>query len=201
MSEKPKPPTVVLDDPEDRRGRLKQIGGSQSDRWNNTLANQTMSALWIAHAGPGERDVLFGAAAAGLAGIAPKDEIEGMLAAQMIAAHAAAMECYRRAMLPEQPVHGRQDNLNAANKLQRSFAVTLDALNRHRGKGAQSITVRHVTVNADQAIVGDVTHNGGPGAQTKLEGQSHAITYAPGQTLWGENPIGPAVPVTVDAKR
>ena len=33
-----------------------------------------------------------------LIGIAPKDEIESMLAAQLIAAHNAAMECYRRAM-------------------------------------------------------------------------------------------------------
>jgi len=38
---------------------------------------------------------------AALIGIAPKDEIEGMLAAQLIAAHNAAMECYRRAMLAE----------------------------------------------------------------------------------------------------
>jgi hypothetical protein len=33
----------------------------------------------------------------GLAGIAPKDELEGMMAAQLIAAHSAAMECFRRA--------------------------------------------------------------------------------------------------------
>ena len=32
--------------------------------------------------------------------IKPTDEIEGMLAAQMVAAHNATMECYRRAMLP-----------------------------------------------------------------------------------------------------
>src|SRR5215211_676362 len=29
------PTTVVADDPEDRKGRLKNIGGSQSDHWNN----------------------------------------------------------------------------------------------------------------------------------------------------------------------
>jgi len=35
-------------------------------------------------------------------GIGPKDEIEGMISAQLIAAHNAAMECYRRAMLGEE---------------------------------------------------------------------------------------------------
>ena len=32
-------------------------------------------------------------------GIAPRDELEGMLAAQLLAAHNATMECHRRAML------------------------------------------------------------------------------------------------------
>ena len=29
------PTTVVANDPEDRKGRLKTIGGSQSDHWNS----------------------------------------------------------------------------------------------------------------------------------------------------------------------
>ena len=40
-----KPKTVVADDPDDRKGRLKNIGGSQSDHWNNILANQAAQAL------------------------------------------------------------------------------------------------------------------------------------------------------------
>ena len=34
------PTTVVANDPEDRKGALKTIGGSQSDHWNNTLATR-----------------------------------------------------------------------------------------------------------------------------------------------------------------
>ncbi len=34
------PTTVVADDPDDRKGRLKNIGGSQSDHWNN-IARQS----------------------------------------------------------------------------------------------------------------------------------------------------------------
>jgi hypothetical protein len=43
-----------------------------------------------------------------LAAIGPKDELEAMIAAQLLAAHNATMECYRRAMLPEQTFEGRR---------------------------------------------------------------------------------------------
>jgi hypothetical protein len=72
---------------------------------------------------------------AALMGIAPKDELEGMVAAQLVAAHNAAMECYRRAMIGEQTFEGRRENLAQANKLSRTYAALLEALNRHRGKG------------------------------------------------------------------
>ena len=53
--------------------------------------------------------------------------------------------------------------------LSRSFAVLLEALNRHRGKGQQKVTVEHVTVNAGgQAIVGAVATPGrGGGANLR----------------------------------
>ena len=44
---KTKPLTVVATDPDDLKGTLKNIGGSQSDHWNNTLANQVVQALWV----------------------------------------------------------------------------------------------------------------------------------------------------------
>jgi hypothetical protein len=46
-----------------------------------------------------------------------------MIAAQLIAAHNATMECYRRAMIGEQTLEGRRDNLSQANKLSRTYAV------------------------------------------------------------------------------
>jgi hypothetical protein len=88
------------------------------------------------------------ATVAALMGIAPKDELEGMMAAQLVAAHNAAMECYRRAMIGEQTFEGRRENLNQANKLSRTYAALLEALNRHRGKGQQKVTVEHVHVHA-----------------------------------------------------
>jgi hypothetical protein len=45
--------------------------------------------------------------------------------------------------------------IGPANKLSRSFAILLDALNRHRGKGQQKVTVEHVHVHSGgQAVVG-----------------------------------------------
>jgi hypothetical protein len=57
------------------------------------------------------------------------------------------MECYRRAMIGEQTFEGRRENLSQANKLSRTYAALLDALNRHRGKGQQKVTVEHVHVH------------------------------------------------------
>jgi hypothetical protein len=51
-----------------------------------------------------------------------------MIAAQLIAAHNAAMECYRRATIDDQTFEGRRENLSQANKLSCSYAVLLDAL-------------------------------------------------------------------------
>ena len=85
----------------------------------------------------------------------------GMIA-RLVAAHNAAMECYRRAMIGEQTLEGHWENLTQANKLSRSYAVLLDALNRHRGKDQQKVTVERVHVHSGgQAVVGMVETPGG----------------------------------------
>jgi hypothetical protein len=149
--------TVVVDNPDDFKGTLKRIGGSRSDHWNNVLINQAARTLWIKHSDEETQDQQCSATVAALIGIGPKDELERMTAAQLRAAHNAAMECYRSATFGEQTFEGRRENLSQANKLSRTYAVLLDALNRHRGKGQQTVRVEHVTVQASgQAIVGHV---------------------------------------------
>lgn len=200
---KAEPKTVVGDDPDDRKGRLKSIGGSQSDHWNNTLANQAVQALWVKNSSPEERDKQLSATVAALIGIGPKDEMEGMMAAQLIAAHNAAMECYRRAMIGEQTFEGRRENLAQANKLSRTYATLLEALNRHRGKGQQKVTVEHVHVHSGgQAVVG-VVKPAGVGDRTKSEDQPHAkqIAHAPQPTMRRPDPEREPVPVAGDAER
>ena len=94
-----------------------------------------------------------------LAGIEPKDQIEGMLATQMIATHHATMDCFRIVAQ-----NGQLDIINQmlcyANKLSRTFTMQMEALNRYRGKGGQKMTVEHVHINSGgQAIIGNITKN------------------------------------------
>jgi hypothetical protein len=120
-----------------------------------------------------------------LDGIRPASELEGMMAAQLLASHYAAMECYRRAMIPDQTFEGRSKPLSQANGLSRTHAALPEAFNRHRGKGQQKVTVEHVHVHpAEQAIVGNVTAPGG-GDASKTEEQPRAkqIGHAPEQPM------------------
>jgi hypothetical protein len=200
---KPEQPAAVpADASEDQRGKLKAIGGSQSDEWNNLLAKQAIQALRVNDASPEERDRQLSAAIAALAGIAPQDELEGMMAAQLVAAHNAAMECYRRAMIGEQTFEGRRESLNQANKLSRTYATLLEALSRHRGKGQQKVTVEHVHVHSGgQAVVGIVAAAGG--GCKKSEEQPHAkqIVHDPQPEMRRADPEREPVPVAGDAER
>jgi hypothetical protein len=70
--------TILANDPGALKGVLKQIGGSQSDQWNNVLANQAVQTLWVKHSNKDACDEQYSATVAGLMGIAPKDELEAM---------------------------------------------------------------------------------------------------------------------------
>ena len=115
-----------------------------------------------------------------MAGLAPRDELEGMMAAQLLAAHNAAMECYRRAMHSEQTFEGRRENLNQANKLSRSSAVLLEALQSPprqgpaEGHGRAGHCQRRRSGHRRRRF-----HPGG-GVARKSEEQPHALTHAPG---------------------
>lgn len=164
----------VFYDPEDGNGRLKQLGGSKSDHWNAALAEQAVSSVQLNSPSGHQEDQKVAATIAALTGIDPQDELEGMMAAQLIGAHNAAMDCYRRAMHGDQRPEARRENLNQAGKLSRTYTTLLDALNKHRGKGHQKVTVEHVNVHAGgQAVVGCVEHPGG-GGHRKSEDQPRA---------------------------
>jgi hypothetical protein len=97
-----------------------------------------------------------------------------MIAAQLIPAHNASMECFRRAMLPEQTFEGRSEALSQANRLSRTCAMLVEALNRHRGKGQQKVVVKHVHVHeGGQAVVGIV--EGGKAGRSAPPGQPRQI--------------------------
>src|SRR3954447_839531 len=93
--------------------------------------------------------------------------------------------------------------LSQANKLSRTYAVLLDALNRHRGKGQQKVTVEHVHVHqGGQAIVGAVNSAGK--ASEKTEGQLDAvrgIAYEPSTPLRSPDPPWKPVPIADNARK
>ena len=126
-----------------------------------------------------------------------------MMAAQLLATHNAAMECYRRAMIAEQTLEGRRENLNQANKLARTYATLIEALNRHRGKGQQKVTVEHVHVHAGgQAVVGMVeTPGGGDRAKSEEQPRAKQIAHAPQPAVWSADKEREPVPVASDAER
>ncbi len=94
-------------------------------------------------------------------GIGPKDELEGLLAVQMIGVHSLALECLKRASREDQTTYGMDVNINRATKLLRTFTAQMEALNRHRGKVGQQMVVGNVNVNeGGQAIVGPVRGGG-----------------------------------------
>ena len=99
--------------------------------------------------------------------VKPQSGLEGMLATQMVGTHLAALECLRRAMVEQQTFAGREMNLKQAQKLMELYQRQLAALDKHRGKGQQKVTVEHVHVESGaQAIVGNVEtgQRGGEGA-------------------------------------
>jgi hypothetical protein len=142
-----------------------------------------------------------------LHGINPGDEVEAMLAAQMVATHLAAMECLRRARTPGQSFEGRDMNLRHATKLTRTYTMQVDSLKRYRSKGEQRVVVQHqhVNVTAERAAVqvngGADPAPGGRGAASKSEEQSHApakpapLAYEPGTPLQCPDPARDTVPV------
>ena len=96
-----------------------------------------------------------------LSGIQPQDEIEGMLAVQMIGVHNIAMDCIGRATRTER-VDFMSTYMNGATKSLRTFAAQMEALKKYRSGGQQKIVVEHVNVSeGGQAIVGVVNQGEG----------------------------------------
>ncbi len=162
---------------------LAGTAGTKNSGLNMELINQAGAALWFPE-GISEEEKLkrMVSVIALLKGIKPENEIEGLLATQMIATHHAAMECMRRAMIQNQTFEGRDQNLKHATKLSGLFVQQMDALNKNRGKGQQRVTVEHIRVEAGaQAVVGNVhaaSRSDAPPPSTKA-----ALTHAPGKTL------------------
>ena len=97
-----------------------------------------------------------------LQGIKPQDEIEAMLAVQMIGVHNMAMDAMKTVMISDQHPEAKDRNTNRTSKLLRTFTAQMEALKRYRTGGQQKMIVEHVHVHqGGQAIVGSVTQGEG----------------------------------------
>lgn len=96
-----------------------------------------------------------------LAGINPQNEMEAMLAAQMVATHHCAMRTMVRHNNAEElerwETYGRM-----ATKLTRTFTMQLEALAKLRRGGKQIVEHVHVYPGGQAVIAGTVNHGGGP---------------------------------------
>ncbi len=143
---------VRLESPE----AIAEATGTNDPELSQRLVSQVFETLWMpAELSDEERLQHIRSAIAAMRGIKPQDEVEGMLASQMVATHAAAMECFRRSIIQEQSIKGRDSELRHAAKLLSIFAKQLETLNRNRGKGQQKMTIEYVNVEpGGQAMVG-----------------------------------------------
>jgi hypothetical protein len=87
----------------------------------------------------------------------PADPIEGILLSQLVVANEAALSMYQRAWACSRDDYfeAHTKYLQLADKATRTVAILTERLDQHRGRGQQQIVVKHVTVNADQAVVTD----------------------------------------------
>jgi hypothetical protein len=91
----------------------------------------------------------------------PTDGLEGMLALQMVATHNAILDCLANAVLVDLSYAEVEMNYKNAQKLMTLYMSQVAALDKHRGRGQQTITVEHVNVaDGGQATIANI----GPGA-------------------------------------
>ncbi len=143
--------------------------GSDSSIFGKMIYNQLSSCCSYKNQG----DNQYISVSENMSGIAPKDQVEGMLAAQMIATHHATMNCFKIAA-NLQTIDAMNLAFNSANKLARTYTMQMEALNRYRGKGQQKITVEHVSINSGgQAIIGNITKNNTSTESESKEGRNY----------------------------
>jgi hypothetical protein len=162
------PQSVEPDQPEDLsawRDHFQRAFGTTEVAIADALFNQLVNVL---HTDP-TKPLLASTpnlALALLHRLAPADELEAMLALQMIVAHFASMDASRRALHVDQSAAGRQAYLGLARKLMALFNEQITTLNRLRGKpSVQRVIIERLNLEAGaQAVVGAfATRSGGPG--------------------------------------
>jgi hypothetical protein len=187
--------------------RVMNAFGATSTDLAERLMMQIITATHLQSSGTPVSAETLNAALAAVTGIAPRDEAEAMLAAQMVSVHWLAMTMLQRAAL-DQPSFEIYDSIvNRATKLLRTYTAQLDALKRYRSAGEQRVVVQHqhVNVTADQAAVqvngGGYPAPEGRGAVSETEERAHAqaVDHASAHASVGPMPCPDPARDTVSA--
>ena len=185
VNARPRRLTTLLENPED--GESLQIGPEHSDRagWLVRLEDlfgtngrhfplsQLNQLLSLARKADGTYDgIKANSLIAAVEGAKPENELQAMLAVQMIAANEMAMQAARRATRVDQiPQYDSAGTM--AVKLMRAYAGHLELLDKLQRGGQQTVRVEHVHVHSGaQAIVGNVGTRGG--RSDEITNQPHA---------------------------
>jgi hypothetical protein len=173
---------------------MKRIAGSTDPDFNLVITSQVLNTVPKQNDEEIAKRHISGAFAA-MRGIAPQDETEGMLAAQMVGLHNVAMEFLWHTIRENTPFNERREYTNLAIKLSRAFNHSCETLNRLRGKAPPCVNVGHVNVaGGAQAIVGVVNGSDrGPGKDAP-DTEPGSIEHEPGAPVWRENPERQALP-------
>ncbi len=145
---------VVVEMTEKQNAKIQRIFASQSQPFIDAAVLQLRNNCMMETADNKEA-ILAGVSL--LNAIGPRDELETLLALQMVAVHQATMTFSRR-LSHVQTIPQQDSAERTLNKLTRTFCAQMETLKKYRG-GEQKITVQHqhVTVNeGGQAIVGTV---------------------------------------------
>jgi hypothetical protein len=134
--------------------RMMNTLGTTSVDLADRLVSQILNATHLQSPNEPISENTLNAALGAVAGIAPRDEAEAMLAAQMVGVHWTAMDLLRQAGATDNRFHFN-DAGNMAVKLLRTYTAQLEALKRYRSAGEQRVVVQHqhVNVTADAAAV------------------------------------------------
>lgn len=142
-----------------KKTNLSLFNKPQAEAFPMNLLFQVWQALPVDYFPDQDQDIMIKSVVQAMETMDPKDEIEGMLMAQMLATHNAIMECFRLGVHKNLSIEQKTNYISNANKLVRTYTMLQDSLQRYRGKSnyEQKITVQHINVSdGGQAIVGDI---------------------------------------------
>jgi hypothetical protein len=180
--------------------QLDALGTSSEDFLNSALTS-VLGVLSDSRGKVSSRD--YNAALAVLAAVQPTNELEAMLACQMVAANEGAMRCARMiGSASAFDVDQAQMWGGLANKFMRTSVAQMEALAKMRRGGEQ--VVKHVHVyEGGQAVVADTIHqHRGGGGASKDGGQSDATNAIAGSAaLPRPDPFRDGMPLPSNAER